>query len=74
MAEITVIVDTDEADITVTTNHTDVITLIDIEEDTTQVTQVQVTSTTEHLQAGIHQKHGAIPLERGSRTCRLGYI
>ena len=74
MAEITVTTDTEEADITATTIHADDITPTDTEEDITQVTQVQVTFTTGHLQVGIHQKHGTTPSERGNKTCRSGYI
>ena len=73
MVVTTVITDIDEVDTTATIIHTDVITKADIEVDTTQVTRVQATSTTELHQAGIPQKHGAIPSERGNRTCKFGY-
>ena len=67
------ITDTEEADTTAITAPTEDITPTVVEEDTSQVTQDQVTFTTEHHQVGILQKHGAILSEHGNKTCKFGF-
>ena len=60
---------TDKVDITVTTTHTAV-----TEADIYRMTKAEpATFITEHHQAGIHQKHIAIPSEHGNKTCKFGY-